>query len=738
MSLKVSQIILHVAIPAPFRYTFDYLVPSDVTGKQLQPGMRVQVPFGRNRLIGVIDVVDNHSDFDINKLKPILSVVDEEPILDKSVLWLCRWASQYYHHAIGEVYSAALPASLRKGKVAIRIQQWQWRLTDSGRNAEVSARAHRQQQLLQRLSESVSGVAEADLREWQPDIMSILKKMQDKGWVERCSYEPDSHAAMACSEPDQMHVLNPAQQFAVESVQKKLSAYAAFLLYGVTGSGKTEVYLQIMKQVLASGRQVLILVPEIGLTPQLLQRFQRRFQCSIVTFHSGLGETERSQNWLQARSGEARIIIGTRSAVLTSMKTPGLIIVDEEHDVSFKQQDGFRYSARDVAIVRAHHENIPIILGSATPSLESMHNAQEGRYDLLELPERAGNAVHATMNLVDIRQQKLEEGLSETVLRHIRRHLDMGGQVLVFLNRRGYAPTLLCHDCGWVANCQRCDAHMTIHMASCQLRCHHCGTERRIESHCPDCGSADLHPIGQGTERTETVLKRHFSDVSIARIDRDTTRRKGEMARMLSEAENGQSRILLGTQLLAKGHHFPNVSLVVIVDSDQGLFSADFRGPERMAQLILQVSGRAGRAERPGEVIIQTHNPEHPLLHSIVQHDYRLISQQLLAERLDSGWPPASYMALLRAEATDQALPFHFLRDAIQQATLVENSPALLGPVAAPMEKRAGRYRAQLLIQSGNRAGLHEFLPVWLALIEKLKSSRKVRWSLDIDPQDMF
>jgi len=697
--------------------------------------MRVQVPFGRNRLIGVIDAVDNHTDFDIKKLRPVLSVLDDKPILDEAMLWLCRWASQYYHHALGEVYSAALPGRLRKGKSAVLSQQWQWCLTDKGACAELPARAHRQQQILVRLSGSVAGVSEAALREWQADSIGILKKMQAKGWVERREMELNDLSAGALSKG---HELNVKQQQAVECIKKKLSAYAAFLLYGVTGSGKTEVYLQVMEPVLEAGKQVLILVPEIGLTPQLLQRFEQRFSCPIVIFHSALGETERTRNWLKARSGEAKIIIGTRSAVLTSMQSPGLIIVDEEHDVSFKQQDGFRYSARDIAIVRARHENIPVVLGSATPSLESMHNAGEGRYELLELPERAGDAVHASMNLVDIRHQKLEEGLSDTVLKHIRRHLDMGGQVLVFLNRRGYAPTLLCHDCGWVANCQRCDAHMTIHMASRKLRCHHCGTERRIEAHCPDCGSADLHPIGQGTERTESVLQRHFSDVSIARIDRDTTRRKGEMARMLADAESGNSRILLGTQLLAKGHHFPNVSLVVIVDSDQGLFSADFRGPERMAQLILQVSGRAGRAERPGEVIIQTHHPDHALLHSIIQQDYRLISQQLLAERMETGWPPASFMALLRAEATDQSLPFQFLRDAQQQAATIADSPMLLGPVAAPMEKRAGRYRAQLLLQSQERAGLHAFLPEWLRRLDKLKSGRKVRWSLDIDPQEMF
>jgi len=481
-------------------------------------------------------------------------------------------------------------------------------------------------------------------------------------------------------------------------------------------------------------------VPEIGLTPQLLQRFNRRFAVPIVVFHSGLSEGERAQNWLQARAGDAQIIIGTRSAVFACLEKPGLIIVDEEHDISFKQQDGFRYSARDLAIVRARHENIPIILGSATPSLESMMNADEERYTMLELPERAGEARHPDMHLIDLRHQQLDEGLSPVLIKHINQHIERQGQVLLFLNRRGYAPTLLCHDCGWVGSCKRCDAHLTLHHASKQLRCHHCGTERKVDRHCPDCGSADLRPIGQGTERTEEALKRHFPDTRIARIDRDTTRRKGEMERKLKQAESGEDQILLGTQLLAKGHHFPNVTLVAILDSDQGLFSADFRGGERMSQLILQVAGRAGRADKTGEVLIQTHHPDHVLLLYAIKQDYRAITNALLEERKLVQWPPYSHLALLRAEATQKNKPMQFLREAAEKAR--ELSPngqvMLLGPVPAPMEKRAGRFRAQLLLQANHRADLHHLISSWITQIEALKTASTVRWSLDIDPQDMF
>ncbi|NOY66887.1 MAG: primosomal protein N' [Gammaproteobacteria bacterium] len=729
--------IVRVAVPVPLRRCFDYRLPEDISARTLKPGMRLWVPFGRSQVMGIVDEVGVEPSIAPGKIKAAIKTLDETPILNKPLVWLCRWASQYYHHPLGEVYHSALPVYFRQDKDVVLKESRVWQLTEQGLQVDqLPKNAVRQTELLQYLREYPLGQSDEQLKQALGQYKSSLKSMENKGWVQQIVVKDDVDESGLESALD----LNKAQEVAVEEICRYQDEFTAFLLYGVTGSGKTEVYLQVIQAVLTAGKQVLILVPEIGLTPQLLQRFSRRFAVPITVFHSGLSNGGRAQNWLQASTGRARIIIGTRSAVFACLQNPGLIIVDEEHDVSFKQQDGFRYSARDLAIVRARHEKIPIVLGSATPSLESMVNADEGRYTLLDLPERAGDAVHPDMHLIDLRHQKLDEGLSPVLIKHIHQHIEREGQVLLFLNRRGYAPTLLCHDCGWVGNCQRCDAHMTLHHASGQLRCHHCGTERRVDRHCPDCGSVDLRPIGQGTERTEEALKRHFPDVRIARIDRDTTRRKGEMERKLKQAESGEDQILLGTQLLAKGHHFPNVTLVAILDSDQGLFSADFRGGERMSQLILQVAGRAGRAEKSGEVLIQTHHPDHALLQYAIKQDYRVLTRALLEERQLVQWPPYSHLALLRAESTQRNKPMQFLREAAEKARLLSSNSQLmlLGPVPAPMEKRAGRYRAQLLLQAGERADLHNLLSCWLNEVEALKSSSTVRWSLDVDPQDMF
>ncbi|MBZ0070814.1 MAG: primosomal protein N', partial [Gammaproteobacteria bacterium] len=531
--------------------------------------------------------------------------------------------------------------------------------------------------------------------------------------------------------------LNPAQQAACDTIAAAQGHYACFLLEGVTGSGKTEVYLQAIAATLVAGRQALVIVPEIGLTPQLLTRFRQRLGHAPVTLHSGLNETERLAAWLAARSGAARVVIGTRSAAWVPLARPGLFIVDEEHDASLKQQDGLRYSARDLLVWRAHRDRVPVVLGSATPALESIHNARQGRYRLLELAERAGNASTPRLRLLDVRAQPLDEGLSAPLIAHMHRHLEADGQVLLFLNRRGFAPTLLCHDCGWVGACRRCDAHLTLHQRHQQLRCHHCGSQQPLPARCPQCGSADLRAVGAGTERVEQALERHFPGVPGIRIDRDSTRRKGRLEDLLSQATQGTARILLGTQMLAKGHHFPGVTLVGVLDADQGLFSADFRAGERLAQQVVQVAGRAGRAERPGEVLIQTHHPEHPLLLQLVAAGYPAFATAALAEREAAGLPPFRNLALLRAEAVDARAPDAFLsaaHDAAASAAGVE----FWGPVPAPMERRAGRFRAQLLLVAHDRRRLHHLLTTWVPRLSELKQARKVRWSLDVDPIDLF
>jgi primosomal protein N' (replication factor Y) len=533
--------------------------------------------------------------------------------------------------------------------------------------------------------------------------------------------------------------LSPEQHHAVDTVRQVGDRYACFLLEGVTGSGKTEVYLQLIAPLVAAGRQTLVLVPEIGLTPQLVERFRTRLGLEICVLHSGLSETQRLQAWRRAAGGQARLILGTRSAIFTPLRHPGLIIVDEEHDGSFKQQDGLRYSARDLAVWRGHTLNVPVVLGSATPSLESLYNVEQGRYRHLTLPQRAGNAQPPQVRLLDLRGRTMYGLLSDALVDAIGRHLRDGGQILVFLNRRGYAPVLLCHACGWVAECRRCDARMTVHRGHGQLRCHHCGSQRPVEHYCPACGSSELLGIGEGTERVEQALKEQFPDQRVLRIDRDTTRRKGALEQALEAAQSGEARILLGTQMLAKGHHFPGITLVAILDADQGLFSTDFRASERMAQLIIQVAGRAGRADRRGEVLVQTHHPDHPLLLQLVEKGYPAFAVTALEERRETLLPPYASMALLRAEAADPQHPRAFLEQARALAgTLREDTVQLWGPVSAPMERRAGRYRAQLLLQTAQRGALQRLLGLWVPQLDGLKTARRVRWSIDVDPVDTY
>jgi primosomal protein N' (replication factor Y) len=531
--------------------------------------------------------------------------------------------------------------------------------------------------------------------------------------------------------------LNRAQQGAVDRIITKLGQNARFLLYGITGSGKTEVFIQAIRENRSAGRQTLLLVPEIGLTPQLIQRLRQRLGGAMALLHSGLNDSERHCHWEMARQGEADIIVGTRSAVFTPIPRLGLVIVDEEHDASLKQQDGFRYHARDLAIMRAGQLGIPILLASATPSTESLAHTETGHYELLELSERAGAAKPPEMSLVDLRRDSGDDGISSALLNRAQQHLKRGGQVMFFINRRGFAPTLLCDACGWVAQCTRCDARMTLHERANRLRCHHCGHEERPPESCNNCGSTELIPLGQGTERIEQAIARHFPDTPITRIDRDSTRRKGALEEGLEKARSGEARILIGTQMLAKGHDFPGLTLVGVMDSDQGLFSADFRAAERMAQLILQVSGRAGRSDQPGEVIIQTRHPDHPLLQSLIHQDYRHFAQGLLAERKAANLPPYSFLSLLRVEATDKKAPPAFIEKLLSALPRV-NSASCMGPIPAPMEKRAGRFRYQMLIQSNNRKALHRQLDILLRQLEEIPESRTVRWSLDVDPVELY
>lgn len=732
----MTTTIVRVAVPSPLRRLFDYLPPKGSAPLPV-PGMRIRVPFGRRQVVGVVCGVSDRTDVPVDKLKHADAILDSAPVLPEDLVALMQWAAAYYHHAPGEVFATALPVLLRQGHTGEVRGVRRYRLSARAGEADSSARrAPRQAAIMETLAEAEGGITEGQLSERLENWRPVMKRLLEKGWVEM-----EEGPCLEATPTDHVPApeLNAAQQKAVEGIVAALNGFQALLVDGVTGSGKTEVYLNAIDAVLKAGRQALVLVPEIGLTPQLLARFRRRYPVPVAVLHSGMSDTERLCAWQMARTGQTPLVIGTRSAIFTPLAQPGLIIVDEEHDASFKQQDGFRYSARDLAVRRAQQLAIPVVLGSATPSLESWHNAEAGRYRRLILPERAGAASHPALRLVDIRHKQLDEGISPELQRAMQHHLGRGGQTLLFLNRRGFAPVLLCHDCGWVSHCPRCDAHMTLYGNDRRLRCHHCGTEKPVPAYCPDCGSADLRPVGEGTERIEQALQQLFPEQRTVRIDRDSTRRKNAMDNLLAQVHSGEARILVGTQMLAKGHHFPDVTLVGILNVDQGLFSADFRATERMAQLITQVAGRAGRAEKPGEVLIQTHHPEHPLLRRLVEEDYRAFANEALAERQIAEWPPFGHLALLRAEGVDPAAPMTFLEEAAGRAS-VAGSPGveLLGPVPAPMERRAGRFRAQLMLQARQRPALHALLRAWVPLLEGLKSGRRVRWSLDVDPAETF
>ncbi len=735
-------LILRLALPSPLRRLFDYLPPKGAVEEQLRPGVRLRVPFGRREVIGVLIEVAQETEVPPDKLRKALQLLDERPPLPSALFELCQWSAQYYQHSLGDTLSWALPALLRQGEPAERRLQRFWIAQPDARPEDPRlARAPRQREALKTLRQHPHGVLHELLGQLGL-VKDSLDLLQAKGLVkvETRYHQPHRHQSAWLAQAELP--LNGEQRLAYEAVRAG-SGFHCYLLEGVTGSGKTEVYLQLIRATLEAGRQALLLIPEINLGPQTLGRFEQRFNARIALLHSALTDRERMDIWLAARDGELDIVVGTRSALFTPLKHPGLIIVDEEHDASYKQQEGLRYHARDLAVVRARFENLPVVLGSATPSLESLHNAEQGRYAHLRLSLRAGGAQPPRFERLDVRSRPLDSGLSQPLLKAMGATLERGQQVLVFLNRRGFAPTLLCHDCGWLAQCPRCDARMTYHRGSGELRCHHCDQRQTPPRHCPSCGKLDLRPVGAGTERAEERLQLLFPDVPVLRIDRDTTARKDALGKLLRTIHSGAPCILVGTQMLAKGHHFPKVTLVAVLDADSGLFSADFRASERMAQQIVQVAGRAGRAEEPGQVLIQTHLADHPLMVQLAEEGYPAFARQALQERRAAGLPPFAYLALLRADAHRQDQVENFLEAAYHVAeglavNLALPQVELLGPVPAPMERRAGRHRAQLLLQSSSRAPLHRLLGIWVVQLESLPEARQVRWSLDVDPIDLF
>jgi len=731
--------VVKVAIAVPLSRVFDYLPVGHISA--YQTGCRVLVPFAGREVVGVV-IGQGQPTVDISKVKSVEQLLDPLPQITPEIVELVEWAASYYHHPLGEAWATALPVAMRKANFKTPKEPVVYRPTDAGGRdcSNLLKRAPVQAGLLAFLVDSPLPRSAAECRLHDAGWSAPMKQLIDKGLVE--TLRSGLPAELARERVKRSPELNPEQASASSAIKKNLHHYYAQLLYGVTGSGKTEVYIDAAKPVIEAGNQVLILLPEIGLTPQLLSRLQSALACRVEVSHSGLNDSERLLAWQAAASGKASVLIGTRSAVFTPMPRLGLIVVDEEHDGSLKQQDGFRYHARDLALVRARSAAIPVVLASATPSLESLHNAGKGQLQLHKLEQRAGAATGPGLSLLDSRSAHTENGVSSELLASMGEVLRRGEQVIIFINRRGFAPVLMCEACGSMTDCNHCDAHMTIHAQSQSLRCHHCGANRAIPRTCMHCEATELLHVGVGTERVDEYLSEKFPDYKVLRIDRDTTSRKGELQRHLAMAASGEAQILVGTQMLAKGHDFPNVTLVGILDADQGLFSADFRSIEQMGQLIVQVAGRAGRAEKPGRVIVQSRSPDHPLLQTLLQNGYGSFTDNLLTERKDACWPPYVHIALLRSDSAVQGEARTFLQrvkdwlDMSRDERLQQIN--VMGPADAPMERLGGRYRAQLLLVCESRRPLHQLLATLRPMLEKNPAARKVRWSLDVDPHDML
>ena len=726
--------IVRVALAVPLPRFFDYLYPPDLTPIV---GGRVLVPFGSQKRVGIVVDLPASSDVAKEKLKPILDVLDAESLFNSTTWDWLAWSANYYRAALGDVLFQALPVKLRNGESAVKNDRTFWRITDLGKQALELGELKRAKKQAEALNLLLTQDLEKGNNEISSSIWSALKgkdyveeiivPTEQKSWQQALGDNPLVNLGNRLT-------LNKQQALAFSQLIFQ-EGFNVWLLEGVTGSGKTEIYLQYIEEVLKKGKQVLVLVPEIGLTPQTVRRFQARFNVEIDVLHSNLNDTQRLNVWERARTGQSAIVIGTRSALFTQFSDLGLIILDEEHDGSFKQQDGWRYHARDLGIVLAQKLNIPILLGSATPSLESVNNVQNGKYHHLVLSKRAGNATALRQFVIDLKHQRIQNGLSEPLLKRMQEHLEKGNQVLLFLNRRGFAPVLLCHECGWIDECHHCEKPYTYHQYQRVLRCHHCGAQKTVPMQCGHCGSTHLVTTGLGTEQLEETLKARFPQYNIARIDRDSTARKGKLEGYLEDIQQGKSQILIGTQMLAKGHHFPNVTLVALVNVDNALFSLDFRAEERLAQLYVQVAGRSGRAEKQGEVVLQTHYPDHPLLTTLLEKGYQAFAEETLKLRHNMGLPPFSFQALFKAQcrhseeaenALSQLASF-FYEQKIEGLQV-------LGPIPAPFSKKAGQYRWQLLLQHASRKQLQAALSRYSP--ELIKSSQ-VRLILDVDPLDL-
>ncbi len=726
--------IIQVAIPVPLRKVFDYRLPDKLTNAdKLSIGSRVSVPFGKKSVVGIVSSLDVDVHYDESKLKSIEAILDDFPALSTHIMMLGAWLSEYYLHPIGETLFTMLPASLRKDNVLSECKADYFQIPENiDRKVAIESlsSAKRQLSLFRELMNGMRRKAEIK-NVYSTQTVNALKDKQFLVQVEIT--EPQSGWQNKLDVTEKFDA-NVEQAIAISAINRS-AGYGGFLLDGITGSGKTEVYLQVLEKILNKGQQILILVPEIGLTPQTVSRFKTRFGDIVASMHSGLTDTQRMQVWHQARRGDVGIVIGTRSSIFLPFKDLGMIIVDEEHDDSFKQQDGLRYHARDLAVYRAVKLDIPLVMGSATPSLESLHNANTKKYHHLTLTSRAGDASLPSQHLLNITGQSLLCGIAQGLLDKMQTQLAQGNQVLIFVNRRGFAPSLLCHQCGHVETCNGCESPFTVHSLARNLQCHRCGEHTYLPQKCPQCGNHDLSTQGQGTEQLEQFLTQYFPDYSAVRIDSDSTRSKARLNEILEAINSNKHQILVGTQILSKGHHFPNVTLAIVLDLDALLFSADFRAPEKMGQLITQLSGRAGRANKTGEVWMQTHQPQHPLTQDLVNNGFMDFSRSLLEEREGASLPPFSFQALIRVESRDIDKGMTFLNYAKSMLSQFKNVK-IIGPMPCLIEKKQGRMRYQMIINCRVRAYLISAMRQVLVELEAHKLSSRLRWQVDVQPQD--
>lgn len=723
------------AIALPLYRLFEYRLVDD--SEPAVVGGRYRLPFGRGTRCGILLGVSDRSDFDAAKIKPVDERVDTEAVLGEHMLALARWMAEYYLQPPGDVIFQCLPGYLRgtRRHESPRVKRWRLNQVSAADLASLQRKSPRQFEICEALQRQPEGLTAAQFKQINANWHAAVKALESKQLLAWEWDDKPFSVQIDATRPQ----LSPEQAAIMQAIEPALQEFAVHLLDGVTGSGKTEIYLRLIERCLANGQQAIYLVPEIGLTSQLIDRIQQRFGDCFAISHSALTDYQRYRAWDRFRRGEVGIMLGTRSSLFSQCERLGLIVIDEEHDHSYRQEDGVRYHARDVAIKRAQMLDIPIVLGSATPALESIANCERSTYRRYRMDQRPTRFPPPPIELIDVRDSRFDFGCAAATFKRIDSHLQNGGQVLVYLNRRGFAPIVMCHECGWQSQCRNCDARLTLHQSLQTLLCHHCGYSESIPEVCPDCGHTEVRHYGIGTEQLQLGLEQRYPQVPVLRVDRDVIASRDALKSRLQQLQSGEPCILIGTQMIAKGHDYPAITLSVVLDADQALFSASYRASERLAQTLLQVCGRSGRGDRPGEAIVQTRFPEHPMMQSLVHRSYRDIADELLQERRLLGFPPYARVVIFRADAQElkQALAkLEEIRALLQQARRFQQLSSI-GPIAALMTRRIGRYRAQLSLLATDYQVLRSVLSEAMPAIQEIPSTPRVSWSVDVDAFDL-